>query len=206
MPGPIIILIAVVVWGFLHSVFASLTAKTHVRQWFGSRTADGLYRLLYNIVAVIAFLPVMALVSILPDVPLYQLPRWALVITAPVQVLAAFMALIILWRVDLPRFLGLRQLARWLEGRPDPRGPPVLVTSGIYSLVRHPLYFFSLVILWLTPVMTVNILTFNTVSTLYFWIGSFYEERKLVAEFGEAYRLHQQQVPRLYPWPKRKGV
>ncbi len=52
--------------------------------------------------------------------------------------------------------------------------------------------------------MTVNILAFNVASTLYFWIGSIFEERKLIAEFGPAYRLHQQQVPRLFPWPKHK--
>ncbi len=206
MLSPLIILIALAGWGVLHSVLASLTAKARARQWLGPRAADGLYRLVYNVVSIITFLPVMGLAGVLPDTRLYQLPSWSLVITVPVQLLSALAALVILWHVDLFRFLGLRQLGRWLEGRPDPRDPPVLVTTGIYGLVRHPLYFFSLLILWLTPVMTVNILTFNVVSTLYFWIGSIFEEHKLVAEFGEAYRLHQRQVPRLFPWPKRKGV
>jgi protein-S-isoprenylcysteine O-methyltransferase Ste14 len=65
--------------------------------------------------------------------------------------------------------------------------------------VRHPLYFFGLLFLWLTPVMTINLLTTYLLFTLYFYIGSFFEERRLRAEFGPAYRQYQQRVPRLIP-------
>jgi hypothetical protein len=34
-------------------------------------------------------------------------------------------------------------------------------------------------------------------------VGSFHEERRLLAEFGDAYRDYQQQVPRLIPRPGR---
>ena len=50
--------------------------------------------------------------------------------------------------------------------------------------------------------MTPNLLTLNIGVTLYFWIGSIFEERKLVREFGDAYRAHQARVPRLFPWPR----
>jgi protein-S-isoprenylcysteine O-methyltransferase Ste14 len=107
-----------------------------------------------------------------------------------------------LWRVDLWRFIGLRQLARLVRGQAEPRDPPVLRTDGLHAWVRHPLYFFSLVVVWLLPVMTPNLFALNLGITLYFWIGSIFEERKLVREFGEAYRAHQARVPRLFPWPR----
>jgi len=109
-----------------------------------------------------------------------------------------------LWRVNLMRFFGVRQFIRLLHDEPDPRDSPVLVTKGIYRWVRHPLYFFSLLFIWLTPVMTVNILAFNIAVTIYFRIGSIFEECKLVQEFGTAYREHQQTVPRLFPFPSQR--
>ncbi len=199
MSSILAILSAMAAWGALHSALASFTAKARARHVLGARTADGFYRLAYNAVAVITFLPVMALVGLLPDRPLYRLPAWLLVFTLPLQAAAGLAALVTLVRVDLPRFLGLRQLARWLQGRPDPRDAPHLVTTGIYGWVRHPLYFEALVLIWLSPVMTLNALAFNAGATLYFWIGSIFEERKLVAEFGDAYREHQRRVPRLLP-------
>lgn len=199
-----IVLIAMTAWAGLHSLLASLTAKARARHLIGYRTAEAVYRLAYNAFSVITFLPVMALVGLLPDRPLYQFPLWLTLMTVPVQLLAALAALIVLWQVDLPRFLGLRQLSRWLAGEREPRDPPKLYTGGIYGWVRHPLYFFSLVFIWLAPIMTFNVLAFNVGVTLYFWIGSIFEERKLVAEFGEAYREHQRRVPRLIPIPWRK--
>jgi protein-S-isoprenylcysteine O-methyltransferase Ste14 len=38
--------------------------------------------------------------------------------------------------------------------------------------------------------------------TLYIYLGSIHEERRLVREFGRAYQEYQRQVPRLLPfWP-----
>jgi protein-S-isoprenylcysteine O-methyltransferase Ste14 len=93
-------------------------------------------------------------------------------------------------------FLGLAQI---IARRPkDSNG---LSVSGFYGWVRHPLYFFSLLFLWLTPVMTTNLLAAYLLFTLYFYLGSFLEERRLLAEFGSAYREYQQRVPRLLPIP-----
>jgi protein-S-isoprenylcysteine O-methyltransferase Ste14 len=35
---------------------------------------------------------------------------------------------------------------------------------------------------------------------VYFYVGSFYEERKLVDKFGDEYLLYQKKVPRIFPF------
>lgn len=79
--------------------------------------------------------------------------------------------------------------------------PPCFVVRGPYRWVRHPLYFFSLLLIWATPDMTSDRLLFNVLWTSWIVLGSSLEERDLVAEFGERYRAYQQTVPMLLPSP-----
>jgi protein-S-isoprenylcysteine O-methyltransferase Ste14 len=96
-------------------------------------------------------------------------------------------------QTDPLSFLGLQQLT----GRPQ--GNPRLVTTGMYRWVRHPLYTAGLLFVWLTPVMTFSLLSLNLSLTAYVILGSRLEERRLVAEFGEAYHEYQRRVPSLIP-------
>lgn len=199
MANALIIIAALAAWGAFHSFTASLSAKAWAQQRLNPSLTNPFYRLVFNLVSVFTFLPVLALVVLLPSPTLYSFPAWLLVVTIPLQLVAALAAVVVLWQVDLLHFLGLRQLG---NTAPASTTPPQLYTQGAYAWVRHPLYFFSLIFLWLAPVLTLNLLAFNLASTLYFYIGSIFEERKLVAEFGEAYRQHQRQVPRLLPLPR----
>jgi protein-S-isoprenylcysteine O-methyltransferase Ste14 len=80
------------------------------------------------------------------------------------------------------------------------------VTSGLYRWVRHPLYTLGLAFLWLTPVMTTSLLAFNVGMSVYAVIGSIFEERRLLAEFGTAYLEYRRRVPRLLPRPRLSGL
>jgi protein-S-isoprenylcysteine O-methyltransferase Ste14 len=62
---------------------------------------------------------------------------------------------------------------------------------------------FGILFIWLTPAMTMNLLTLYVLTTLYFVVGSVHEEHRLLDEFGAAYRDYQRQVPRLIPRPGR---
>ena len=99
-------------------------------------------------------------------------------------------------------FLGLEQMfdAASLER------PSRLVIGGFYRLVRHPLYLFGLVLLWLVPEMTWNLLALNIGLTAYILVGIIYEERKLVGEFGEAYREYKRTTPMLVPFLKKPRI
>jgi protein-S-isoprenylcysteine O-methyltransferase Ste14 len=78
--------------------------------------------------------------------------------------------------------------------------PPDFVLRGPYLWVRHPLYFFMLVLIWSTPDMTSDRLLLNVLWTVWIVLGSYLEEKDMVAEFGERYRDYQKTVPMLFPW------
>jgi protein-S-isoprenylcysteine O-methyltransferase Ste14 len=71
--------------------------------------------------------------------------------------------------------------------------------NGLYGVVRHPLYFFSMLVLWFMPVMSAAWLGFCIGSSVYFVLGSLLEERKLRRAFGQDYRNYQRQVAWMIP-------
>ncbi len=88
---------------------------------------------------------------------------------------------------------------------PERREP--LRTGGLYAIVRHPLMvcdilwplgwslvFGSAIGVGLTPVWLLVI-----------WVLTYVEEEALVREYGEAYRVYQSRVPRLFPRLSRAG-
>lgn len=200
MTNIFLIITSSLIWSVLHSVTASLTAKAFARKVLGDRHADGLYRLLYNIISVVTFLPLMAVTAILPDQPLYRFADSLIPFTILIQVICVIAVLLAVIQVDLWSFVGLRQLLRWLESANKTDSPARLIRSGMFAFMRHPIYFFSLVAIWLIPVMSLNMFTLFICFTIYFWVGSIFEERKLVAEFGEEYKQHQSNVPRIVPF------
>lgn len=193
-----IILAALAVYGVVHSLAASLRAKRLARRAVGEQS-DRWYRLAFSVFGAVTFLPVLALVALLPDRGLYRVPwPWAVI---PVALQAAGL-LLLLWVfqvTDLWAFLGLRQV-----GSPD-RPVEFLVRGGPYRYVRHPMYTATLLVLWCTPLMSLNWLALSLGTTVYFIIGGYFEERKLLLQFGEAYAEYRQRTPMLIPWPQRAG-
>lgn len=77
--------------------------------------------------------------------------------------------------------------------------PSVLTIRGPYRWVRHPLYSFVLLMIWSYPQLTADRLLFNALWTVWIVVGTVFEERDLVAEFGSRYRTYQSNVPMLIP-------
>ncbi len=57
-----------------------------------------------------------------------------------------------------------------------------------------------LVIFWSAPDVGLDRLLFNILWTLWVILGTFLEEKDLVADFGEKYSQYQREVPMLFPW------
>lgn len=191
---------AFIFWSVLHSITASAGFKIMIRSWVGQRPYDGLYRLSYNLFSAITFLPVLwLLTTIVPNNVIWRVPQPFSYLFVLIQFIGVVGLIVSLLQTDLMRFAGIGQAARFLRGEEEINPPPTLVTRGTYAYVRHPLYFFSLLILWFLPIMTWSTLLFSVLSTIYFWVGSILEERRLISTFGDEYSRYQQQVPRLLP-------
>jgi protein-S-isoprenylcysteine O-methyltransferase Ste14 len=198
----LIILLAGTLYGAIHTTLAANRVKKRAQQRWGSSRVDRWYRLFFSLFATMTFAPLLLLVQVLPDRPLYAIPAPWVLVTSGVQLIAIAVFFVALFQTDVWRFVGLRQLL--LGGDPVPADQHErLVRSGPYRWVRHPLYTTTLVVLWLWPDMSVNRMAFFAVVTLYLYVGSIPEEQKLIEEFGDAYRRYQQVVPRLIPWPGR---
>ena len=72
-------------------------------------------------------------------------------------------------------------------------------TPWLYKRVRHPLYLGFLIVFWATPDMSAGRLLFALGMSAYLFIGAHFEERDLVALFGEQYRCYQKSVGMVLP-------
>jgi protein-S-isoprenylcysteine O-methyltransferase Ste14 len=188
-----LILLAVLSYGLLHTLLASLKMKAITRNWFGSRT-DQWYRLAYNFIAIITLLPILFLPILLLDKEIYRIPFPWVIATLSIQTLAVIVLAAGMRQTGITSFAGLRQLLL-----PEDTSPPRLVTDGLYRYVRHPLYTSGLVIIWLIPFMSYNLLALILSLSIYILVGAYFEERKLLVEFGDAYSEYRQRTPMLIP-------
>jgi len=117
------------------------------------------------------------------------------------QILGASLLLWTPW--DLKEFVGLRQWERHRKREEDAQGRNErLFTGKGYGLVRHPLYLGCSLLLAFHPVQARNSAATAAAVIAYFYIGTFFEERRLARKFGEAYREYQRRVPRFFPIPR----
>jgi protein-S-isoprenylcysteine O-methyltransferase Ste14 len=195
------LIFSIALWGIVHSILASLSFKDLLRRTLGNGFMK-FYRLLYNIFAVISFLPVLYLLMVLPDQILYQVPSpWSYLMIAG-ELMSVLLLFAAASQTDMLAFVGLRQLT-------EEQGKSGLVISGLYRFVRHPLYTFTLLILWLSPSVTLNTFVVFVALTIYVLIGTVFEERKLLREFGQEYASYKSVTPMLIPGlsktPRRRG-
>ncbi len=184
MSYALLLALGIVFFGFIHSFTASNYFKNKFRRF---------RRWHYTLISVLTAIPfAYAWFKGYPsssDVYEVQYPLNLLFYSA--MLLGAVIFVLGAVKLDLQAFLGLKE-----EGEGE------LSTDGIYKLVRHPLYLGVIIFIWATPVLKAIDIVGNTGLTLYLIIGSYFEEKKLLEEFGEAYAVYKKNTPMLIPHPK----
>jgi len=188
-----------VTWGIyfaLHSLLASERVKGWVlRRW---PAAGRRYRLAYNLAA-LALLPLPVLVTgAMRGAFLWSWPGTLGLLADGAAMLAAVGFLATLFSYDLGVFSELKATVV-AAGK---EVPEALSISLLHRFVRHPWYFFVLVILW-TRDMDLSRLVFTAVTTVYLVVGSRLEEGRLIDLHGERYRSYRRAVAALVPLPWR---
>ena len=187
------LILSLALWGLVHSLTASLSFKAFLEKILGAGVMR-FYRLSYNIFALLTFLPILWLMRALPDRTLYAVPAPWMYVMLFGQFVAAVGEVVGVLSTDVWEFAGLRQLV----SHPHLQNGKLIV-SGLYKYIRHPLYTFGLLFIWLVPVMTQNMLTVYLGATVYIVIGAYFEERKLCREFGDEYATYKEKTPMLLP-------
>ena len=185
----------------VHSALASL----RVKHWFALRHPKSarFYRIAFNLVSLFLLLPILWQMDRDPG-PVWWTWRGCEAWLANGLALAAIAGFVVSLRhYDGKEFMGLRQMqtdqgdfanAAAIEDREEFR------LSPFHRHVRHPWYFFSLVLIW-TRDMNGAMLASAVLLTLYFIVGSRLEERKLMTFHGDVYRRYVRRVPGLIPLP-----
>jgi len=193
---------ATVLFAGIHSLLATKAAKRKATRVLGEQNRNGLYRPFYNAQAVITFGALVLYGIKLPDHELYRIRRPLSWFTYSIQ---GFFLLFLLYaakQIGFLPFSGIPNLMKLISGQtniplePEGQGPALYINgeikaTGPFRLTRHPLNFGMLPILWLMPRMTVNLATFNIITTLYLILGSLHEEKRLKEAYGDAYLDYQ---------------
>ncbi len=178
-------------FALVHSFLADPRFKSWGHKGFGD-LFDRWQRLAYTVLALIMILPFFFILAYLPDRILYIVPWPGSGLMTAFQALATLALLASLRQTGIYSFLGLAATDHLSAAGG-------LVTSGFYCHLRNPLFFFAALFLWLSPIMTLNLLAFNILATFYFYIGARHEERSLHEEFGLEYDAYKKRVPMFLP-------
>lgn len=182
-----------------HTLLASLKIKKALVDKIGEKIA--FYRLFYNTASLIIFLS-FYVIAPKPDIIVYDLHYPFDIITFVAQVLSLIGLLWALKGINVKEFIGIEQIRRYLKGEykiDDLDEKQNFRIEGANKIVRHPFYLFSILFLGFRPTMNLfYFITFICI-VIYFYIGSIFEEKKLVEKFGNQYVEYQNRVPRLIP-------
>lgn len=192
------------IFGLTHSFLASIWFKKKLLKILNKKIA--FYRLAYNIFSLVS------LIIIINSLP--KLEQEIYEIDKPysyLMILPFLLGIIGLYFTtkyfSMKEFLGISQIQRYLKDEysiTDLDERTTFRIEGPYKYTRHPIYFFSIVILLSIPEMTLSRLIIIISFILYFFIGSIFEERKLIKIYGERYIEYQKSVPRIIPKLKFK--
>ena len=200
----IIIISAFTGFAVLHSFFSLNSVKDWFRRQWPSFFA--FYRLTFNVLQTLIFL-IMFLLLPRPQETIWHLEGWHMILMRMLQ-LFSFGGLVFTLRdFSSSEFTGLAAVRRFLKvnHRPEADEHYTLNTSGMYAVSRHPLYLFTVLLVLFEPHMTLFKALFLGWLILYFYIGSYFEERRLVKRFGNRYIRYRHRVSRILPfkWLRR---
>jgi methanethiol S-methyltransferase len=195
-PGEAVVvdLLLLGLFGLQHSVMARRSFKA----WWARIVPDSVERSTYVLAASLALGLLLWQWRPIPEPVVWRVESTAAAtLLWSVFWLGWAMLLLSTFLINHFELFGLRQVFARLIDRSIPE--PEFRTPFLYRYVRHPLYLGLILAFWSTPAMSAGHLLFAIGSTGYILLGIWFEERDLMAQFGERYRRYRRQVGMLVP-------
>ncbi len=196
----IILALLWIIFCALHSILASTGFKRKVQQQLG--TNFKYYRLYYTLFAFVTLIAVFLYQFNIASPYIYKVTQLSYIIGGFVAIMGLVIMAICIKKY-FAQLSGLKTL--FID---EVKTGNTLIITGIHKYVRHPLYLGTFIFIWGLFIVFpyLSLLIADTIITVYTLIGIVLEEQKLIAEFGEDYKLYKQQVPKIIPFFKRSKV
>lgn len=183
---------SLIIYCIIHSILADggLFKKIYYQWW---------YRFFYVFQSIILFIPILYFYISTVPIIFYSVSMNVRIIMIFIQVISIIFSVYASKSYDNEAFLGILQVKnRFRNKTMEFKDDIPLKILGALKYVRHPYYFSGLVFIWFRPLYTKDLLV-NIILTIYIFIGTLNEERKLLNQFGSEYIKYKEQVPMLFP-------
>jgi methanethiol S-methyltransferase len=183
-------------WCALHSALISPVVTSHMKKRLGERFR--FYRLVFNVISLMAFIPIEYYSISIHGETVFRWEGPLLIVRCLLLAAAIYLLAAGARHYSLSQFAGIDQIR---TGRANAilSGTPILDTTGILGVIRHPWYVAAFIIIWAQDLCMSMILN-NLVLSAYLVVGTYLEERKLVMDLGEQYRDYQRNVSMFFPY------
>ena len=186
---------------FLHSFLISIRFTNYLTRVL--KNYYSFYRLFYVLISLVLLVWVINYTAPLDTtIIITYVPPWSIIrqVTMWGSLLMFFWAFF--FNYDSLSFFGIRQILNFKKLKTTNPSEEIK-KNGLLAVTRHPMYLALIIYLWSQTFRVADIVV-NIVLTIYVIIGTVLEEKKLVLEFGDAYRKYQQEVPMLVPFTKKR--
>ncbi len=191
-------------FGLFHSLLVSSRMKDKVQRLIGPRPMQAFYRLAFALSSIAALMLAAWLIHMVPDVVIFRGPPWMQAVIYAGKLSGLVLVALAFRETDAGEFIGIRQALLYLrtgktEGDREGRTGPLLVTGGVFSIVRNPVPLAGIIVITLNPVITQNWLVITVLADAYFIYGSLAKQKRMLAQFGDTYASYMKTVPLLIP-------
>lgn len=184
----LLVLLSWATYFFLHSFLASNRSK----RWFSKVMGVTFrhYRLLYVVFSTSGLFALLFLNSVIYPDRLFDRSPWVQYVSLSLTAFGVIVIRLAFREFNWKAFAGIAA-----------EESEVFRKEGVLRYVRHPIYSGTILIVvgYFLYQPTVGSLVATTVTFAYLPLGIWLEERKLVKQFGDAYREYKKSVPAIIP-------
>ncbi len=184
-----LLLLGWLLYFYLHSLLAATSIKQFLTRYLS--ISARVYRIGYNIIGLTGIVVLLYLQFITPSALIFMPVSISFYMALMLMVAGFVIMLFAIKNYDWKSFIGITAEQSYS-----------LVIAGMNKYVRHPLYsgamlFVTGYFLWQPYVKNLLLLV---MMMIYLVIGIWYEEKKLVRVYGEAYKNYQRTVKKMIPF------